>query len=80
MSVAESARHGDRRDRTDSLNRVDNRRVREPGNVSDRTELTVAEVQCRANYPRHPNAKAAGGKTQTRERRQSAIEKEPSGR
>src|SRR6266478_860237 len=44
VGVAESSRHGDGGARIEPLNRIENRRVREPGNVSNGTELTVAEV------------------------------------
>src|SRR5450759_1751058 len=64
MSVAESARHGDGGDRIESLNRIEKRRVREPGNVSDRTELTVDDAG--QSTPRHPDA-AGGGETQPRD-------------
>src|ERR1700690_377254 len=43
MSVAESARHRDRGNRTDGLYRIDNRRVRDPGSVSHRTVQTAAK-------------------------------------
>src|SRR5713226_3412908 len=65
MSVAESARHGDRGARIESLNRIKNRRVREPGNVSDRTHLTV-EVHA-GQTTIQPCGAPAAGNTQTRD-------------
>src|ERR1039457_6360025 len=43
MSVAECTHHGNRGLRIDGLNRIENRRVREPGNVSNSTALPAAE-------------------------------------
>src|SRR5260370_10435759 len=65
MSVAESARQGDRGARIESLNRIKNRRVREPGNVSDRTKLTV-EVHA-GQTTIQPCGAPAAGNTQTRD-------------
>src|SRR5260370_19991845 len=46
MSVAESTRQGDRAARIESLNGVENRRVRDAGNPSERTPLTVQVHAC----------------------------------
>ena len=54
MSVAESAGHRDRGNRINGLNRIENRRVREPGNVSDRTKRTAAEEVCAGHTTSHP--------------------------
>src|ERR1039458_140786 len=72
MSVAESARHGDRGGRTESLNRIENRRVREPGNVSNRTELTAAEEVQTSTQPQPSGA--AGGKTHPRDATKAHLE------
>src|SRR5450759_3012086 len=44
MRVGEGARHGEGRDRVNRLNRIENRRVGKPGNISDRTLHAVAEA------------------------------------
>ncbi len=56
---------GDRGARIESLNRIKNRRVREPGNVSDRTHLTV-EVHA-GQTTIQPCGAPAAGNTQTRD-------------
>src|SRR5713101_3415748 len=65
MSVAESTRDGDRGARIESLNGVENRRVREPGNVSDRTHLTVEDHAGQTTI--QPCGAPAAGNTQTRD-------------
>src|SRR6266849_931497 len=64
MSVAESASHGDRGARIETLHRIENHGVRKPGNVPNGTELTVAEVMAtRQTPPLASVAQAAGGQT-----------------
>src|SRR6266853_6255799 len=64
MSVAESECRSERGDRIDGLNRIDKRRVREPRNVSDRTQLTAAEhVRARQTTI----CAATGGETESRD-------------
>src|SRR5258708_35278296 len=66
VSVAESTRHSNRGDRTESLHRIEHRCVREAGNVSHRTELTAAELMAAGQTStRAPGTDAAGGGPQT---------------
>src|ERR1700704_1518071 len=65
MSVAESDRRSERGDRIDGLNRIQNRRVREPGNVSARTELTAAEEVRTGQTAIQPSRAATGGETES---------------
>src|ERR1035441_8656195 len=44
MRVGEGARHGEGGARVNRLNRIENRRVGKPGNISDRTLRAVAEA------------------------------------
>src|ERR1019366_3078515 len=44
MRVGEGARHGEGGARVNRLNRIENRRVGKPGNISDRTPHAVAEA------------------------------------
>src|SRR5271157_1652411 len=75
MSVAESSRHGDRGERSESLNRIENRRIREPGNVSHPTELTGAEEVGAGQKPAPPHPCAGpGGKTHPREATKAHLE------
>src|SRR5208337_3224854 len=63
MRVDEAARHREGGDRSDRLYRVENRRVREPGNISDRAELTT---EMKAGQPStQPSGAATAGETQT---------------
>src|SRR3982074_3961808 len=65
MSIAESTRHGNRGDRAESLNRLEHRRVREPGNVSNRTELAAPEgMAAGPTTTCSSGAHPAAGKTQ----------------
>src|SRR5882762_244930 len=67
VSVAESTRHSNRGYRTESLNHIEHRRVREPGNVANRTELAAAELVAAGQATTRPSsAHAAGGKIQAR--------------
>src|ERR1019366_2226821 len=66
MSVAESAHHRDRGAWIESLHRIENRGIGEPGNICDRPELTVVKrTGQRATL--HSDAHAAGGETQSRD-------------
>src|SRR5208282_2805191 len=56
MSIAECARHSERGNRIDGLNRVENRSIGKPRNVSHRTELTGAERVYAGNSRAHSAA------------------------
>src|SRR5208337_874269 len=75
MSIAESAGHGERGAWTNRLNYIENRRVRQPGNVSDRTELTLAEeVAARQTTTLLSRAHATQGKTEPRDTAKACLE------
>src|SRR5258708_131008 len=66
VSVAESTRHSNRGDRTESLHRIEHRCVREAGNVSHPTQLTAARLMAAGQTStRASGPDAAGGETQT---------------
>ena len=67
MRVAESDRRSDRGNRIDGLHRIENRRVREPGNVSNRPQLTAAEEVCAGHTTPQRSSTATGGKTESRD-------------
>src|SRR5258708_19281407 len=67
VSVAESTRHSNRGDRTESLHRIEHRCVREAGNVSHRTELTAAELMAAGQTSTPPSrTHPPAGETPTR--------------
>src|SRR5271165_2129938 len=66
MSVAESAGHGDRGARIDGLDRIQDGRIGESGNVSDRSKLTRAEaLRARQAASLFSGAEAPGRQTES---------------
>src|ERR1700694_1473314 len=67
MRVAESDRRSEGGNRIEGLHRIENRRVREPGNVSDRTERTAAKQMCAGHTTPQRSSAATGGKAESRD-------------